>query len=352
MGNTNAAPTGQGGALYTEQGIPSVSQCTFVGNTAPAGGAIFCRDRWQPPPSPLSTRSGLPVIDLCTFQGNNASQGGAVYLWSIRPQDHARVTHCYFHDNTAQDGGGALFAAAGGPTYLQATIHGCEFIGNSGGGAALASCFQGDADLSIISSTSADNAPGRTIQSHGSFLHLYNSILRGPLDPGQPLIVTAPAVPTTLARCNLEGSTPTHFTLDHVQSGDPQFFNRPARALQIAYGSPCTDAGDNSLTPNFGQDIAYGYRFRDDPAVPDTGAGTPPIIDIGAYEVQQRGHCPVDFNNDGDFGTDADIEAFFACLAGNCCAYCETMDVNNDGDFGTDADIEFFFRLLVGEGCW
>ncbi len=32
-------------------------------------------------------------------------------------------------------------------------------------------------------------------------------------------------------------------------------------------------------------------------------------------------HCNPDFNGDGDTGTDSDIEAFFACLAGNCCSY-------------------------------
>ena len=31
--------------------------------------------------------------------------------------------------------------------------------------------------------------------------------------------------------------------------------------------------------------------------------------------------CSADFDGDGDVGTDADIEAFFACLAGNCCGY-------------------------------
>jgi hypothetical protein len=55
-----------------------------------------------------------------------------------------------------------------------------------------------------------------------------------------------------------------------------------------------------------------------------------------------------DFNGDGDFGTEADIEAFFACLAGNCCATCPTSDFNVDGDFGTDQDIEAFFRCLAG----
>lgn len=58
-----------------------------------------------------------------------------------------------------------------------------------------------------------------------------------------------------------------------------------------------------------------------------------------------------DFDGDGDVGTDADIEAFFACLAGDCCAGCGSADFNGDGDTGTDADIEAFFRVLAGGSC-
>jgi hypothetical protein len=60
-----------------------------------------------------------------------------------------------------------------------------------------------------------------------------------------------------------------------------------------------------------------------------------------------------DFNGDGDFGTDQDIEAFFACLAGTCCPTCWQggSDFNGDGDFGTDQDIESFFRVLAGGPC-
>jgi hypothetical protein len=62
--------------------------------------------------------------------------------------------------------------------------------------------------------------------------------------------------------------------------------------------------------------------------------------------------CNVDFNNDGDLGTDADIEAFFACLGGSCCPTCPPdADFNCDGDMGTDADIEAFFRVLAGGPC-
>jgi hypothetical protein len=60
-----------------------------------------------------------------------------------------------------------------------------------------------------------------------------------------------------------------------------------------------------------------------------------------------------DFNCDGDSGTDADIEAFFACVAGVCpqppCM--NSADFNHDGDSGTDADIEAFFRVLAGGHC-
>jgi hypothetical protein len=62
--------------------------------------------------------------------------------------------------------------------------------------------------------------------------------------------------------------------------------------------------------------------------------------------------CRVDFNGDGDIGTDSDIAAFFACLGGNCCAQCESSDYNGDGDVGTDADIEqFFIDLATGGPC-
>jgi hypothetical protein len=62
--------------------------------------------------------------------------------------------------------------------------------------------------------------------------------------------------------------------------------------------------------------------------------------------------CLDDFNQDGDVGTDADIEAFFACLGGTCCDTCPVdADYNCDGDVGTDGDIEAFFRVLGGGQC-
>jgi len=73
---------------------------------------------------------------------------------------------------------------------------------------------------------------------------------------------------------------------------------------------------------------------------------------IGPYSRYVRSfRCSADFDNDGDTGTDIDIEAFFACLGGSCCATCGSPDFDGDGDSGTDLDIEAFFRVLGGGSC-
>jgi hypothetical protein len=84
------------------------------------------------------------------------------------------------------------------------------------------------------------------------------------------------------------------------------------------------------------------------------GLGTTALNGTDRALLWSKSTCgTADFNGDGDSGTDADIEAFFACLAGSCCATCHAggADFNGDGDAGTDADIESFFRVLAGASC-
>ena len=94
------------------------------------------------------------------------------------------------------------------------------------------------------------------------------------------------------------------------------------------------------MTDNKGQ-IAYDQWVLH-------GKSEPTMMDFASTVVNG---CSADFNADGDTGTDQDIEAFFACLGGNCCATCGSADFNGDGDYGTDADIEAFFRVLAGGPC-
>jgi hypothetical protein len=87
--------------------------------------------------------------------------------------------------------------------------------------------------------------------------------------------------------------------------------------------------------------------------------GPAETVSVGAATVVPQiylvGRIPTcgtaDINNDDIPGTNQDIEAFFACLGGHCCATCQTADFNSDGDFGTDQDIEAFFRVLAGGAC-
>jgi len=91
--------------------------------------------------------------------------------------------------------------------------------------------------------------------------------------------------------------------------------------------------------------------------------GTPGIFPYHCHILEHEDHemmrqfeliprCgSADFDGDGDIGTDLDIEAFFACLGGNCCATCGSADFDGDGDTGTDLDIEAFFRVLGGGDC-
>jgi arylsulfatase A-like enzyme len=100
--------------------------------------------------------------------------------------------------------------------------------------------------------------------------------------------------------------------------------------------------------PNFRTDLGSRLRIR---LTNQQGAGQV-FLDRITVRINGGPACgSADFNGDGDVGTDADIEAFFACLAGNCCATCGTADFNADGDIGTDADIESFFRVLGGGAC-
>jgi hypothetical protein len=106
-------------------------------------------------------------------------------------------------------------------------------------------------------------------------------------------------------------------------------------------------------------DTAAAYRMS--PINPSVPSGHPRLITITSDDsnftvedvtVTRVPTCgTADFNGDGDLGTDQDIQAFFACLAGDCCPTCGSADFNGDGDLGTDADIEAFFRVLSGGVC-
>ena len=120
-GNADDYPTNsEGGGMYSKQGSATVTNCTFIENAADYAGAVAFRDH-----------SNSAMI-RCTFIGNHASSGGALFYW----HSQGSLSHCRFKDNLARSGAAALI-------YLtEATIDNCIFTGNratatDGGGGAL-----------------------------------------------------------------------------------------------------------------------------------------------------------------------------------------------------------------------
>ena len=74
---------------------------------------------------------------------------------------------------------------------------------------------------------------------------------------------------------------------------DPLFVNSALGNFRLSQGSPVVDAGNNNLVPSgITTDLNGNPRFVDMPLVPDTGLGTPPIVDMGAYEAYEDAETP------------------------------------------------------------
>ncbi len=148
---------------------------------------------------------------------------------------------------------------------------------------------------------------------------------------------------------------PSDFPGSHEQ--DPQFVSGtvisedfgwllgPLGDHRLVSGSPAIDAGDNAMVPvGIGVDFDGLSRFVDDPDTADTGLGTSPIVDMGAYEFQSSSICLADINNDGIL----DIADVFAFLdAYNAAA--PQADLNADGL--VDITDVFAFLDAYNTGC-
>ena len=93
-------------APFLDEGTDlTIENCTFTGNTAEFGGAIF-------------TSLGTATITNSTFAGNSATDGGAIFNNNTNP---LLLTNDTFWENTAA-AGGALFEATGTLTKYKATL--------------------------------------------------------------------------------------------------------------------------------------------------------------------------------------------------------------------------------------
>ena len=238
-----------GGGVYIENSSPTLINCTFSGNSAIATGGGIC-----------SRFNCSPTLINCSFSGNSATYGGGMRDREGSPT----LINCTFSGNAASFVGGGMCNY-----YSNPTLTNCTFSGNS-----------------------ADFHGGGIYSWQYSSPTLANCIIWGNTALNGPQIYNEYSSTTTASYSCIAGGWTGTGNID----SDPLFvdadgiddiFGTPDDDLHLLDGSPCIDAGDNSAVPiEVTTDLDGGPRFVDDPATPDTGQGTPPIVDMGAYEFR------------------------------------------------------------------
>ena len=266
-----------GGGMFSDFGRQTVSNCTFIGNSANfAGGAIenYC---------------GGPRLIDCTVSDNWAAfHGGGIYNSS---DVSATLTNCMIVSNHAgSTGGGVYNSYESSPSFVN-----CIFSDNSAGSAGGA-ISNGFASVTLTNCTFAGNsAPdGRALScdSYPKYVWASNLVIANCIiwESGQE-IWNNDGSAITVTYSDIHGGWAGEGNID----ANPLFVQSPddGADLHLQAGSPCIDAGDNTaVPPSVLLDYDWNPRFVDDPATIDTGKGTPPIVDMGAYEFQVAGLAP------------------------------------------------------------
>ena len=256
-----------GRAVSNWKSTSRFEDCIFVKNGAEAGGAIVnrenatatlinCRFFHHSSGAVVSVKNSIATFVQCLFSGNTAGRGGALFCEAGSP---SLLVNCTLSRNYASDNGGGLFCS----TDSTPTLINCILWGNAAGG---------------------------------------NTGETGQLQAEGPI----------LDHCCVQGWTGAFGGMGNV-GADPSFTdadgpdNVPGTVdddLSLAAQSPCIDAGNGEfgarrrgygLLPTMVRDLAGLRRRVDDPATPDTGHGTSPIVDVGAYEYG----VPGDADGDG-----------------------------------------------------
>ncbi len=284
---TTGAGSGCGGGLFADSAVVFVN-CDLLDNFASAGGTptLLVGGIGGDGGAICSHGDGALALINCMVARNHAGSGGSGGEFGTG--GHAGsggatvgkvfAVNCAFIDNHAGRGGNGWFAGDGGSGGAVAgggSFGNCTFAGNSAGpGGATSGGFDG-----------LDGIGGAVIGDSNSAVQ--NSVLWGntPDQIGTTASITYSCV---------EDGWPGQGNI----SDDPGFLDLEDADARLSAESPCIDAASNDLVerdtfdvdadgdvdeaiPN---DVQGALRFYDDPTAPDTGQGSPPVVDMGAYE--------------------------------------------------------------------
>lgn len=289
----------QGGGIYLQQGALEVRGSSFDDNTSVNfGGAMALL--WDAAATVVDTRfsgnssSGLggalyanhADLDFsgAHFIGNGRAEpgagggswtlhtlgGGAIYT----TDSSGRIAASRLLDNIAAFGTGLYVAGSGTLEVVNTLFSGNGSICNCGTGVV----YLNAASPRLTNATLAGNGGFAGIfTTYGAFPTVANSIIDHPDGP------TAGNGVTRLDYSLYRGVPfAAEVGIGNVQAAPVLDAGNDYAPLP---GSPAIDAGDNLAVPvGVATDLVGNPRFIDDPATPDTGSGSAPIVDIGAIE--------------------------------------------------------------------
>jgi hypothetical protein len=281
-----------GGGIVVQSASPIVRNCIFDGNYAiDRGGAAFVLAGF-----PSGFGPSAPLFVGCEFLANEAATGGGgIAVQAVGSvASEAVVVNCQFAHNESPGEGGAVYVAGSSSV---ADLRGCLLHDNvTGGPGGIASVGTGCA-LMLRDSTAAYNvavsASGGVVSS-GS-VTTTNAIVWANAVTGMAGAPQFVGSATVNYSC-VQGAIPPGGTGN--LSSDPLFADPVQRDLRIVPWSPCVDSGSNLLVSDDAGDldgdgnqvepvpftIDGSTRFVDVTSFPDTGVGSAPIVDRGAYE--------------------------------------------------------------------
>jgi hypothetical protein len=360
-----------GGGMLNDDSSPTVTECTFSGNTAASGGGMY-------------NNGASPTVTNCTFRGNSAtSGGGGMFNWS---NSSPTLTTCAFIANSAGDWAGGMYSRASSPALTS-----CTFLANSAaneGGGMYIDLSSSTLTNCIFSGNSADTGGAMYVWylSSPTVTNCTFTANRAALNGAAMAVASGDdQEPSTVAMTNCilwdgedeiwnkDGSS-IEIAYSDVQGGfsgtgiinaDPMFVHNPDPGpdgewgtedddygdLRLQPGSPCIDAGNNWGVPldeyDFDEngvlcellpfDVDGSPRFNADELDFDPGCGIPVVVDIGAYEYQ---YDPMDRVIFADLNADRAVSttdllsllsAWGPCNDEGCCL----ADLDIDDSVGT-----------------
>lgn len=248
---------GSGGAVGIFNSTVSFDRCIFLSNSAETfGGAV-------------SANAGTAHLVNCRVLGNHAENGGGGVFGHVDSQ--LMLTNVAFSGNDAGSLGGAV------ATHDVVTIRHCSFGGNTSDAGADGLHLDVGSSGTVANCALGQNGTS-DLHNDGAATITHTCVSSGAAPPGAGNLVANPK-------------------FRHL-AGDDGVAGTEDDNLRLRGDSPCIDHGNTAAIPtdplDVDGDLAVGEtlpidlegkpRRLQDAVVPDTGAGSVPQPDLGAYE--------------------------------------------------------------------